>query len=304
MRVTTDKSKTREENKMTAQDVVRRMCLMDDDFMSVVFRNKDCVQLLLDIILAEKNLKVMSCKTQYVVPNLFSRSSRLDIYAVDSKGKQYDIEVQNIVEEEEIKGRIRLYSALMDANALNKSEKTDMMPETYIIFILNSDIFEGKYPICNIDRIIRESKKPYYDGLHITLVNSQNKDSTPLGMLMQDFYCVKPDEMHYEILSKEAKYYKYGEGEFELCKLVEDYCEQKVEEERRKKEEAIRRAEEAEKEKEEAEQAKKEEKQRSFLHTVEIARALLSKGILNAEEIADMTKLTLEQVENIANEGV
>ena len=62
--------------------------------MSKVFEDKKCTEELLRIILKKDDLKVKSVKTQYVIDNLQGHSIRLDICAVDNKGKIYDIEIQ------------------------------------------------------------------------------------------------------------------------------------------------------------------------------------------------------------------
>ncbi|MCM1055936.1 MAG: Rpn family recombination-promoting nuclease/putative transposase, partial [Bacteroides sp.] len=191
MRITTDKSKTREENKEEVKAIVRNMCLMDDDFMSVVLQHRECLELVLNIILERSDLRVKSCKSQYVVSSLYGRSVRLDVYAEDEDGKLYDIEVQNIVSDEEIK-RIRFYSALMDANYLAKSEKPHCLPETYVIFILGEDMYNDGLPVYHVDRTVRETGKIFEDDLHIILVNSQVRTDTALGKLMSDFHCREP----------------------------------------------------------------------------------------------------------------
>ena len=207
MKTVTDENKTREENKMTVKEIVKNMCLMDDEFMSAVLQHKECLELVLNIILDRSDLKVKECKTQYVISSLYGRSIRLDVYAEDINGKLYDIEVQNIVSDKEIK-RIRFYSALMDANYLNKGEETGMLPETYVIFILGKDMYTDGLPIYHIERIAKETGKPFDDGLHIILVNSQVQIKTALGKLMSDFHCREPKEMNYKILSEQANRYK------------------------------------------------------------------------------------------------
>ena len=62
---------------------LRGFRLLDDDFMSKVFEDKDCVEFLLQIILKRDDLKVTSVSSQYVIKNLQGRSVRLDILAVD-----------------------------------------------------------------------------------------------------------------------------------------------------------------------------------------------------------------------------
>ena len=61
--------------------------LLDDDFMSKVFEDKNCVEFLLQIILKRDDLKVTSVSSQYVIKNLQGRSVRLDILAVDRQNQ-------------------------------------------------------------------------------------------------------------------------------------------------------------------------------------------------------------------------
>ena len=75
-------------------EIIRNFRLMDDTFMSKVFEDKECSELLLRVILGRDDLTVVRVVSQFELKNLQGRSARLDIYAVDNKGKQYDIEVQ------------------------------------------------------------------------------------------------------------------------------------------------------------------------------------------------------------------
>ena len=76
-------------------NAIRKFTLMDDTFMTQVFSgDKESTQELLRIILKRKDLTVARSATQLTIGNLFGRSVRLDIYATDDAGKQYDIEVQ------------------------------------------------------------------------------------------------------------------------------------------------------------------------------------------------------------------
>ena len=73
-------------------NAIRKFTLMDDTFMTQVFSgDKESTQELLRIILKRKDLTVARSATQLTIGNLFGRSVRLDIYATDDAGKQYDI---------------------------------------------------------------------------------------------------------------------------------------------------------------------------------------------------------------------
>mgnify|MGYP007102094676 FL=1 len=74
---------------------IQQFTLMDDDYMTRFFDSEiECVQEVLRILLERKDLKVTAAKGQEGIKNLKGRSVRLDVFARDSKGKPYDIEVQ------------------------------------------------------------------------------------------------------------------------------------------------------------------------------------------------------------------
>ena len=62
--------------------------------MSKVFEDKACAEFLLQVILQRHDLKVQSVQGQYDIKNLQGRSVRLDILAVDTNNRTYNIEIQ------------------------------------------------------------------------------------------------------------------------------------------------------------------------------------------------------------------
>ena len=96
--------------------------LMDDTFMSKCLENApECIELMLQIILDKKDLKVVKSQTEYPIKSLQGRGVRFDVFARDSKGREYDIEMQRANDGAEPK-RARYNSALMDANALKSGD--------------------------------------------------------------------------------------------------------------------------------------------------------------------------------------
>ena len=177
--------------------------LLDDDFMSKVFEDKECAQLLLHIILERSDLVVQEVHGQYSIKNLQGRSVRLDILAVDQEGKHYN-------------------SSLLDANLTHPGDRYEELRETYVIFITERDVLKAGLPIYHIDRMIQETGKPFGDGSHIIYVNAQCKNDTPLGKLMHDFSCTQADDMHYPVLAERVRYFKENvKGATTMCREVE-----------------------------------------------------------------------------------
>lgn len=248
---------------------LKELCLLDDDFMSIVFEKKELAELLLRIILEITDLTVTKVKTQYNIKNLYGRSVRLDILAKDSAGKIYNIEVQRddrFANPE----RARLNSSLIDAKFSKKGEKEIKLPETYVIFITENDVLGDGQPIYRIDRRIEGSNRLFGDGAHIIYVNGENREDTALGHLMADFANKDPDKFYYKELATETRYYKRDEkGVGRMCKIWEEIRNEGVEAGLKEGKEAV-------------------------------ALELIALGKLSLKEIADCSSLSLSEVEALA----
>ena len=98
------------------------------------------------------------------------------------------------------------------------------LPETFVIFITESDVIGKGKPIYRIERKIEETDELFSDGEHIIYVNGDDKNaSTELGKLMQDFFCTNANDMHYKELAEKVRYFKEDEkGVAVMCKVMED----------------------------------------------------------------------------------
>jgi len=220
-------------------------------------------------------LKVVSALTQREIHSVGNRSARLDVYATDSQGKFYDIEVQNS-NDGAVEKRARFNSSMMDSTFLKKSEFYDKLPETYVIFITENDVLKGGLPIYHIDRKITELKnKDFNDGQHIIYVNGSYKGNDALGKLIHDFQEKDPKQMKYEVLSERAEFLK-TEGGSGMCKIMDDLIQKERAEERIEVLAETRR---------------------------EFATKLLRTSKMTISEIALMTDLTLEEVEELSKKN-
>ena len=248
---------------------LRGFRLLDDDFMSKVFEDKECTKFLLQIILNRTDLKVITVHGQHDIKNLQGRSVRLDILAVDVEGRVYNIEIQRSDKGAEVK-RARYNSSLIDANVTEPGEKYENLCESYVIFITENDIMKAGLPIYHIDRTVKETGELFGDESHIRYVNSQRKDESALGKLMHDFYCTDPKDMNYKILAERVRYFKEDEkGVATMCRVMEDMRNETAREER-----------------------------------IAMAQRLLKLGKLSYEEIAETAVLTVEEVKALDEKGI
>ena len=181
--------------------IIKNFTLMSDIFMRNVFKQRECLEYVLQVIMEKQDLKVIDQIIQKDYKNLQGRSAIMDCVARDSEGKQFDVEIQQDNEGASPK-RARYHSGLMDMNTLNPGQDFDELPESYVIFITRDDILGYDFSIYHIDRHIKEADDSFQDEAHIIYVNSRKQEDTELGRLMHDLHCKNADEMHSPVLAK------------------------------------------------------------------------------------------------------
>jgi hypothetical protein len=204
------------DNCVTERDLQRVQALryMDDIFMTACLKdNIEGVELILRIVLRRQDIKVKSVQTQKVMKNLYGRSACLDVHAVDSTDREFDVEIQRSDAGAGAR-RARYHSSLLDANTLQPGRCFETLPDCYVIFITENDVMKGEQPLYPVERYVTIGDKQvlFGDGSHILYVNGQYRGNDDIGRLMHDFSCTDPDEMNYEALAGRARYFKQNEG--------------------------------------------------------------------------------------------
>lgn len=212
----------REEWRQKFLKVLADFRLLDDDFMTAAFQDSlECVNLVLRIILGKPDIKATKAIAQDTLKNLQGRSVRLDIHAW-AKGQEFNVEIQR-GGKGAAQRRARYNSSLMDANTLLAGENHDNLPESYVIFITETDVLGYGQPMYVIERTIKGIGRDFGDGSHIIYINSSMSDEdTPLGKLMHDFLCTRAEDMYYDILAERVRYFKETEeGARLMCEAME-----------------------------------------------------------------------------------
>ena len=208
---------------------VRSMRLFDDEFMSAVFSDDiETTQLLIRILLNRNDLTVTKSMSQVQKTNLFGKSVKLDVVAEDIFKTEYNIEIQRADAGAGAR-RIRYHQAMLDSHTLQKGGSYKELPNLYIIFILEHDIFERGLPVYRVDKTLNIQDKngnnlPFDDDCNIMYVNGEYKGDNPLGRLMHDFSTANADEMFYEELANRMRFFKQDERGIDMVsKIVEEY---------------------------------------------------------------------------------
>ena len=179
--------------------------------------------------------------------------------------KKYDLEIQR-----EDRGanphRARYHASVLDVENLDAGQEFAELPDTYTIFITEKDFYEQGKPVYVVERINLTTGKKFEDGEHILYVNGEYRGESELGKLMHDFNCTEADDMNFSLIAERTRYLKENpEGVSEMCKVMEDMRNETVLAERRT-----------------------------------IARSFILMGGLSYEQIAEGTKLSIEEVKELA----
>ena len=187
--------------------------------------------------------------------------------AKDSKGREYDIEIQRSDHGAEPK-RARYNSALMDANALTSGEDFGKLRDTYVIFIPENDVMKRGKDAYSYQRRDDDTGDCLGDGTHIIYVNGATRSETEIGKLVHDLLCRDAAEMYFEVLRKRVSEFKNSEeGRHYMCEAMERI-------EARAKRETM----------------------------LETAKRMLKSGMLALKDIAKFSGLSLAQVKKLQAE--
>ncbi len=158
----------------TRQEIAK-LSLMNNSFMNLALENNfPCVEEMLRVILGKDDLVVKKAQTQRMFQG-FSRSIYLDVFAEDSKGVFYNIEIQQADEGADPR-RARFHAAMIDAHTLKASQDFKELPEVYVIFITLNDVLELNQTIYTIHKYIDGTSERFNDGSHIIYINGSAQD--------------------------------------------------------------------------------------------------------------------------------
>lgn len=194
----------------------------DDEFFSAMMQDNDAgTQLLLRIVLRIPDLVVIhTSEIQATKSNLFGKSIRFDCYA-ESVGRRFDVEIQRRNKGADSR-RARYYSSILNSNISFDGEEYDQLPDCYVIFITEKDIYKAGKPYYEIERVVKTMNEDFNDGSHIVYVNGEYKGDDDIGKLIHDLHCVDPSDMNFKPLRERASFLKNTEeGVKQMSEVVE-----------------------------------------------------------------------------------
>ena len=211
-----------EQKKRRYLEKIKQLRLMDDTFFNTCFDgNIPCMEVVLRAIMGNDRLRVTEVITQQSVPNFYGRAVRFDALATDGE-TIYDVEIQRS-DEGATPRRARFNSSMIDSREVSKGTLFPDLPETYVIFITEHDVWKRSKPLYKVRRTFEDTEEIFDDGAHILYVNGECRSESSLGRLMHDFFCSDPNDMYSDVLAERVRFFKEDEkGVAAMCKIMEE----------------------------------------------------------------------------------
>lgn len=169
-------------------------------FLSVM-KDPRAYRCVLSVFMDEPDIELQDVKVEQVVLNKSGkRAIRLDAWAKSVDNRQFNMEMQNDVRQDDLRKRSRFYQGMLDTPILKSGKETRyrMLPSTVIIFITQEDIFgrdRAKYTFTEQCEDVPDLKLD--DGTTKIFFNMESKNGAPelISMLsyMKDTRLNNPD---------------------------------------------------------------------------------------------------------------
>lgn len=151
-------------------------------FLSVM-KNPRAYQCVLSVFMEEPDIELEEVKVEQVILNkVGKRAIRLDAWAKSTDHRQFNMEMQNDAQKDDVRKRSRYYQGLIDSPILKSGKETKYknLPSTVIIFITQEDIFGkdlAKYTFK--ERCEEIVDLELEDGTTKIFLNMTSKNGTP-----------------------------------------------------------------------------------------------------------------------------
>ena len=169
-------------------------------FLSVM-KDSRAYRCVLSVFMDEPDIELQDVKVEQVVLDKSGkRAIRLDAWAKSVDNRQFNMEMQNDVRQDDLRKRSRFYQGMLDTPILKSGKETRyrMLPSTVIIFITQEDIFgrdRAKYTFTEQCEEVPDLKLD--DGTTKIFFNMESKNGAPelISMLsyMKDTRLNNPD---------------------------------------------------------------------------------------------------------------
>ena len=126
--------------------------------------------------------------------------------------------------------RVRYNASTITVNKSEPGDEFEHVQDVIVVYISEFDMFRAGKTVYHVENVIRETGEAVNDGLMTVYVNTEVKEDTLIGELMQCFLEKDFEDNNFPNISRRMRELKHGEEDEVMCKSVEEYAERKAKE--------------------------------------------------------------------------
>lgn len=219
-----------QKNRITKNKEMKKLIgvlnLTNDFFLSVVLEDVSACEYVLRILMNMEDLKVKTVKTQYSIRQVGTHSVYLDVLAEDSKGRIYEMEIQNGDSDSHVR-RVRYITGSIDTATLDKGMSYQNLPELHIFYITTFDLAGLGKTVYDVTRKVAGTDMILDNGVHEHYINTVVDDGTEIAGLMKYFVKTEGSDTSRGALSRRVGYLKNeGNGEEYMCDVIMEFMKE------------------------------------------------------------------------------
>lgn len=216
-------------NKAKIREAAKKLNPIDDTLFCKMAEDIEFCQEIIQTILKDNKLKVISNTPQFTAKNMQGRSCILDLKCILGDGRLVNVEVQR-ADDDDHQRRVLYNASLLITNTLNPSTKFSEVPEIILVFISEFDTFRAGKTIYHVSRVLEETGAVVYNGMKEIYVNAEVDDKSDIADLMRIFKeDAAYDDKKFPVTSSSKRRYKTTEkGVSEMCEIMENIRKEAV----------------------------------------------------------------------------
>lgn len=191
-------------------EIARNMNPIDDIFFRKMAEYLPFCEEILQVILADKKLKVIEGLPQFHGTNLQGRSVIFDLKCTLGTGEEVDVEVQK-ADDDDHQRRVRYNGAVLTTNITDTGKRFADVPDVIVVYISRFDIFASGKTVYHVRRVVEETGAVVENGFREIYVNAAIDDGSDVAELMKVFMQNDSYSEKFPITSARKKQFKLRE---------------------------------------------------------------------------------------------
>lgn len=207
---------------------------LDNEVFCFMAKDKRFCEEFLRVVLEDEKLEVVDNDPQKFLPNVYFKSSIVDMLCKLGDGRIVNVEIQ-LYEEKEHAKRIFYYATMIRQMSVEKGLEYKEIKDIIVIYLTKEDIFKKGSTIYNVEMNIvsdrGEKISKWQSGLNVLYVNTKGITNKNINEYLKLLTDNKTKSSEYKITS-EIKKDIFETGGVKMSKWIQDLIDEKTEKNR------------------------------------------------------------------------